>query len=73
MNIQVKVLAATLALTVSAFASAVAGESSDPNSVSTKYASTALPFGAGKAALQINNSSIRINIGDGPVKHINKK
>ncbi len=73
MSIQVKALAAALALTVSAFASAVAGESSDPNYVNTSKASTVLPFGAGKASLQINNSSLRINIGNGPVKHINQK
>ena len=73
MNPQIKLLAATLALTSSAFAMAVGGESSNPNLVNTSKESTAIPFGAGKAALQINNSSIRINIGDGPVKHINKK
>ena len=73
MNTSVKVLVATLALTVSAFAAAVDGESSNPNYVNTKRPSTAIPFGEGKAALQINGSSIRINIGNGPVKHINKK
>ncbi len=73
MNPQIKLLAATLAMTTSAFAIAVGGESSNPNLVNTSKESTAIPFGAGKAALQINNSSIRINIGDGPVKHINKK
>ncbi|MGF6148944.1 Uncharacterised protein [Kingella potus] len=75
MSTPMKLLAATLALTASAFAAAapIKGESSDKNSVNTEDASTAIPFGAGKAALQINNSSIRINIGDGPVKHINKK
>lgn len=73
MNPQIKLLAATLALTSSAFAMAVGGESSNPNLVNTSQESTAIPFGAGKAALQINGSSIRINIGNGPVKHINKK
>lgn len=73
MNPQIKLLAATLALTSSAFAMAVGGESSNPNLVNTSQGSTAIPFGARKAALQINGSSIRINIGNGPVKHINKK
>lgn len=71
---KLKLLAAALALAASATVSAApTGESSNYNTIDTRQPSTAIPFGAGKAALRINNSSIRINIGDGPVKHINKK
>lgn len=70
---KLKLLAAALALAASATVSAApTGESSNYNTIDTRQPSTAIPFGAGKAALRINNSSIRINIGDGPVKHINK-
>ena len=71
---KLKLLAAALALAASATVSAApTGESSNYNTIDTRQPSTAIPFGAGKAALRINNSSIRINIGDGPVKRINKK
>lgn len=71
---KLKLLAAALALAASATVSAApTGESSNYNTINTRQPSTAIPFGSGKAALRINNSSIRINIGDGPVKHINKK
>ena len=71
---KLKFLAATLALAASATVSAApTGESSNYNTIDTREASTAIPFGEGKASLKINNSSININIGNGPVKHINKK
>lgn len=67
------IFAALAAVSAASVMAAPTGESSNIHTVDTRKASTPVPFGAGKAGLRINNSSIVINIGNGPVKHINKK
>ena len=70
---KLKLLVTALAWVVSATVHATpSGDSSNETTVETILPSTVLPFGAGKAALRINKGVIRINIGNGPVKYINK-